>query len=174
MAQVWKAPENVSDLIAQLSHKYHGHLENLNIAATFVDGKPFAKNRFNWGKVTKFSNYNKLWQGKKIDFSIDLCADGWGLLNGQQQEALLDLHLTRIVPEYVPEVIVENGKKIKVIDDLGRVKYTTEIKVDENGDPKWLVEPLDLVVFAKNVRRYGLWMKELVGIDGLWDNNELQ
>jgi hypothetical protein len=162
MAITWKAPANVVDLLAEVKQLHHPELLSASIVATLTDSKPFVKNRFNWGSVKKFSDFNKIWFLEKHDLCIDLCSDVWHtILNDKQREALLDLHLTRCTPDYEPEVIIENGKKKVVKDEYGRVKYTSTPKLDDEGRPKWLVTPLDLVVFTKNVKKYGLWCPEL-------------
>jgi hypothetical protein len=89
--------------------------------------------------------------------------DLWhSVLKGNQREAYLDLQLSRCGVEYLPEEIEENGKKKPIKDEWGRVQYTQEVKVDDEGNPKWKVVPLDLEVFADNVRRYGLWCDDLL------------
>jgi len=152
----WKVPSDVLETVREIQHKHHlPRLENCEIAACFVDTKPFVKNKLNLGKVTKFSPLAKLWHNEKNDFCIVLCADLWhAVLTQPQREALLDLHLTRCEVEYVPEM--EDGKILK--DEWGRIQYTNEIMFDDSGEPKWKVLPLDLEVFTSNVRRYGLWL----------------
>ena len=64
--------------------------------------------------------------------------------------------------------MVEGNKKVPVKDEWGRVKYTNVVKTDDDGKPKWRVDPFDLDVFAKNVLHYGLWMKDFVLEDTSW------
>jgi len=164
MSLAWKAPSNVVDLLNSVKVKYHEpRLQTAHFAVVFNESKPFIKDRFNWGSISKFSVFNKLFQEpQKQDFCITICSDVWhSVLNSHQQEALIDLHLTRCEPDYVPETIVEGKKKIVVKDEWGRIKYTSEFKLDDDGNPKWRVAPLDLSVFSKNVSRYGLWCPEL-------------
>lgn len=163
MSLTWPAPANVLELLEIPRAKYHSHLETATFAIAFDESKPFIRNRFNWGSLVKFSDFNKLWQQKsKYDFCITICSDVWhSILDTSQKEALLDLHLTRCEIERVPETIIEGKKKKVVKDEWGRVKYTNEIKFDKNGNPKWQVMPLDLDVFSRNIRRYGLWCPEL-------------
>jgi hypothetical protein len=165
MPVTWKAPTNVLEMLAEVKEKYHGELADASIVVTFTDSKPFVKNRFNWGSVKKFSEANKIWFAQKHDLCIDLCSEVWhSVLDNRQREALLDLHLSRCAPEYEPEEVVENGKKKVVKDEFGRVKYTQTVKLDDEGNPKWVISPLDLTVFTSNVRRYGLWCPELDGL----------
>jgi hypothetical protein len=70
--------------------------------------------------------------------------------------------LTRLDMEYIPEIIEENGKKKKVMDEFGRVQYSQVPKTDKEGKVKWKIDSLDLEVFAKNVRKYGLWQEDLL------------
>jgi len=162
MSLTWKCPDNVFELLSFVKAKHHPDLEKAAFSIAFNDSKPFIKNRFNWGGVNRFSEFHKIWHDTKIDFCVTICSDVWhSILDNDQREALLDLHLTRCELEYVPEIVIEGKKKIVVKDEWGRIKYTDEIKLDDNGLPKWMVVPLDLTVFCKNVKRYGLWCAEL-------------
>ena len=168
MALVWKAPDDISYLVTTLAEKNHPHLSKATIGVAFDDSKPFVKNKFNWGKVSRFSSFNRLWQFEKIDFSIILCSEVWAnILNVEQREAILDLHLCCCMVEYLPETVQEGKKKIVVKDDWGRIQYTTEMKVDDDENPKWYVSPLDIGVFAQNVSRYGLWCADFCEIQDL-------
>lgn len=168
MGIIWKAPDDISFFVKQLVEKNHPRLANATIGVAFDDSKPFTKNKFNWGKVSRFSNFNRLWQFEKIDFSIVLSSEVWtNVLNVDQREALLDLHLCCCVVEYVPQT-VEEGKKKKVVkDDWGRIQYTNEVKVDDDGNPKWYTTPFDIAAFAQNVSRYGLWCADFCEIQDL-------
>lgn len=166
MAIFWPVSADVSFLINQVQKKYHQHLEQALIASSFVDSKPFIKNKFNWGKVLKFSAVIKTWQDKKYDFGFILCSDAWhGLLNENQREAYVDLLLCRCQVEYEPATIVENKKKIVVKDEWGRVEFTNEMKYDDDGRPKWKVLPLDWEVLCENVKHYGLWCEALINLN---------
>lgn len=172
MPVTWKAPGNVLDLLDKIKIKHHHpRLELANFAVVFNESKPFVKNRFNFGSVSKFSPFNQLFQSpEKKDFSIVLCSDVWhSMLNSHQQEAILDLHLTRCEVEYVPEIVIEGKKKKVVKDEWGRVKYTDEVKYDEEGVPKWVIAPLDLSVFSRNVERFGLWCQDLLDMRQVMD-----
>jgi hypothetical protein len=163
MPVTWKAPANILDQLNEIQLKHHSpRLDAAKFVVALSETKPFIQNRFNWGAVKRFSEFQKIWLSEEYDFCIVLCSDVWhSILNPEQKEALLDLHLSRCSPEYVPETVVEGKKKKVVKDEWGRVKYTNEIKYDENGNPKWVVHPLDLEVFTDNVLRYGLWCSEL-------------
>ena len=164
MATVWKAPNQIIDHLEEIRNKAHlPRLQDVPVAVALSDGKAFIKNRLNLGKVQKFSDFNKIWQKDSHDFCITLVMDVWeSILNNNQRDALLDLHLTRIEPVYEPEIIIENGKKIIVKDDMGRTKMTENIKLDKDGNPKWNVLPIDLVVITRSIRRYGFWFDDLV------------
>lgn len=159
----WTAPQEVLELADSIrTHHHLPRLEEASIAVSFSDRKPFIGGRFNWGKTSKFSPSAKIWQHKKYDFHISLPADTWhSLLDGNQREAWLDLHLTRCTVEYVPATVLENGKKIPRKDEFGRIEYTNEIKRDDEGFPKWKILPLDLFVFQENVSRFGCWCRDL-------------
>ena len=160
----WKASEEVSDLVNEVCQKYHAdRIQNASIGVCFDESKPFVKNKLNLGKVTKFSPLAKLWQGTKLDFCISISMDLWhSVLTEEQREAFIDLQLSRCGVEYLPEEIEENGKKKVIKDEFGRVQYTDVVKTDDDGNPKWIIRPLDLEVFSGNVRRYGLWYDELL------------
>lgn len=158
----WKAPSEIVELLNQIKDKHHPRLQNASIGIAMDDSKPFLHNKINLGKVSKFSPLARLWQGQRHDFCLSIPMNLWhSVLKGSQREAYLDLQLARCGVEYLPEEVEENGKKKPVKDEFGRVQYTQQIKVDDEGNPKWKVFPLDLEVFSENVRRYGLWMDSL-------------
>lgn len=167
MAASWPASDDVRQIFTMVKEKYHhDRIGTSKIAVAFVDSKPFIKGRFNFGKVVKFSNMAKLWhpaQGK-FDFLSILCSDAWhSLLNANQREALVDLHLTRCSVEYEPEFAEdEKGKKHPIKDEWGRIQLSTNMKFDEFGVPKWKVLPQDLNVYTENVIRYGPWCEEIL------------
>lgn len=167
MGLFWKAPNAIDELVESVLKKHHSpRLDMARIAIALDDSKAFVKNKFNWGNVSKFSYFNKLWQNQKFDFALVLCSDSWhDILTDSQKEALVDLHLTRCEVEYIPETVIEGKKKKVVKDDWGRVKYTNEIKTDDEGNPKWYVSPLDVYVFVQNVSRYGNWCSEFCEIE---------
>ena len=162
MSKPWKASQEVHDLLEAVKTKYHlPRLENAVIVVEFKDSKPFPKNRFNWGSVSKFGS--KLWLAGDFTFRFTICADLWhDVLNDVMREAYLDLLITRCEPVYIPQTVEVNGKKQVVKDDFGRVQFTDEIKLDDDGEPKWQIVPMDLGVMTKNVQRYGLWMEDLI------------
>lgn len=159
MSLVWKAPNNVEQLLYTIKEKHHHpRLGLATFGIAFAETKPFINDRFNWGKVTKFTKFNKLWQTEKVDFSITLCSEVWhSILTVHQKEALLDLHLSRCAVKYIPETVMEGKKKVLVKAPWGRIQYTDEMKLDDDGNPQWYVLPADLPVFSENANRYGLW-----------------
>lgn len=160
----WKASQDVLDLVGSVYEKNHStRIPDAAIGVCFDDSKPFVQNKLNLGKVTKFSPLAKLWQGTKLDFCMSISMELWhSVLTTEQREAYIDLQLSRCGVEYLPEEIEENGKKKAIKDEFGRVQYTTNIKTDDEGNPKWKILPLDLEIFSGNVRRYGLWYDELL------------
>lgn len=168
MGLVWKAASDIEQFVYDVAEKHHlPRLDNARFAVAFNDAKPFVKNKFNWGKVSKFSNFNQIWQSAKFDFSIVLSSEVWTILSPEQKEALVDLHLGCCMVEYVPQTVNEGKKEIVVKDDLGRVQYTDELKLDDEGNPKWYVSPLDINVFAQNISRYGLWCRDYCEVQDL-------
>lgn len=170
---IWQANNDIVALLNEVKEKHHARLENANIALAFSDSKAFIKDRLNLGKVSKFNAMNKLFQGTKFDFVLVISFDMWSdVLTAQQREALLDLHLTRCSLQYIPVEVETNGKKTKVLDDKGRVQYTTDPKLNEAGEIQWVVLPLDLPVFSDNIRRYGLWYDEMEYVKEAVDTHE--
>ncbi len=162
----WKASSDIAELLNTVKEKHHApRLAQASVAVCFDDSKPFVHNKLNLGKVFKFNELNKLWQIAKHDFCIVICSDVWySLLRDPQREALLDLQLTRCEVQYLPVTQEVNKKKKVVKDEWGRIQYTQDVKLNEAGEPIWRILPLDLDVFAKNVRRYGLWFDDLVDL----------
>ena len=169
---VWPASNEVLDIVLKVKEKYHHpRLQEANVALSFNDSKPFLNGRFNWGKTSKFAAAAKIWQAKKYDFQISLPADSWhSILNADQREAWIDLHLTRCQVDWVPVTVEENGKKKPVKDEWGRVQLTDEMKRDADGEPKWKLWPLDLEVFQGNVLRYGCWCEDLLDFQAVIHN----
>lgn len=166
MSTTWKVSDDIINLLVKVKDKFHSNLSKATFALAFDESKAFVKNKFNWGKTLKFNDFNKLWQNpSKFDFAIILSSEVWqDFLDDNQKEAIIDLHLCRCDAEYVPEIVIEGKKKIKVKDEYGRIKYTKEMKLDDNGNPKWKIEPIDMEVLSKNVKHYGLWSNEFLDI----------
>ena len=162
----WCAGKNVMDLFEEVKAKHHtDRIGDAHIAVCFTDTKPFIKDRFNFGKVMKFSPLAKLWHShEKYDFLIMLCADAWhSILTEFQREAYADLQLTRCRVDYEPEYATDNkGKKHVIKDEWGRIQYSSTVKVDEEGNIKYKVVPLDIHVLTENVIRYGSWCEEIL------------
>lgn len=161
MATVVKAAPVVYEMLDKILPN-HKRLEGSKIGICFADTKPFKGGRINLGKASKFSPAAKIWQDKKYDFCITLCADLWyQVLKEEQREALLDLMVTCCDVEYEPMTQNINGKDVVIKDDWGRVRNSDKIKVDDEGNPKWKVNPLGIDIYTSNIRRYGLWYEDL-------------
>lgn len=171
---IWKADDGVLGLMRQVKAKHHHpRLEQASIAVLFNDAKPFVKERFNWGKTSKFGKVAKLFQGDQYDFYITLGMDAWtDVLSQEQREAWLDLHLTRCQVDFEPETVEVNGKPKPLKDEFGRIQYTDVMKVDEDGNPKWKVVPFDLHVLTDNVLRYGPWCQDLLDFKNALENKD--
>lgn len=163
MALVWPAPLEIFEKLKEVKDKSHPKLESVSVVVELSDAQPFKNNRLNLGNIRRFSAANKIWQKGDFDFCITLVGEVWQtILKGEQCNALLDLHLTRIEPVCKPQVIVENKKQITVKDDFGRIVFTDEQKLDKHGNLRWRIVPVDLGVLAQNVRRYGFWFDDLI------------
>lgn len=171
MSIVTKAPQQVWDLLGKILPN-HERLKEASVGVCVTDAKPFKAGKVNLGKAMKFSDFAKTWQSPKYDFCLVLCADlYYQILNDSEREALLDLLLTCCDVEYEPLTQTVNGKEVKVVDDWGRTQYSDQIKIDDEGNPKWKLNSLDLVVFVKNATRYNLWLKRVMdGLDSLQVN----
>ena len=169
----WIAPDTVNQMLMSVFDKHHAdRLANLKVSVSFDDSKPFVKNKMNLGKLVKVRDLDKLHMRHPLDFYIVACSDLWhSVLNDHQREAYIDLHLSRLVPEYQPVTVVVNKKKKVVKDQWGRVEYTTDLKLDANGDPIWRVNPIDLYVCAANARKYGLWLEAMEEFDAACRQN---
>ncbi len=167
MAKVWAGDENVFALVNKVKEQYHlPRLQAARIAVSFVDSKPFIGGRFNWGKVSKFSAAAKVWHGDEYDFLITLSDTAFNdVLEGKQREANIDLLLNCCQVEYVPEMETKGAKPKPAKDKWGRIIFTDEIKLDEEGDVKWKVVPLDLHAYQDNVVRYGCWCEDLLDLE---------
>lgn len=174
MPAIWQANLDVVQLVEKVkTQNHHPRLAAASVAICFSDTKPFVGGRFNWGKVNKFSAIAKLYQNQKHDFLITLCADAWvSILDAPQREALIDLHLERCQVDYEPIFVEVNGKKKPVKDEWGRIQFSETVKTNDDGDPKWKVAPLDLVVFQSNVLRYGCWCEDLMDFKSAIDKNK--
>lgn len=170
---IWKAPSEVQQLLEVIKKKHHSpRLDECSLAVCFEDSKPFLKNKLNLGKLTKFGATARLYQEDKFDFCLIIPSSLWqDMLNLESKKAYLDLQLTRCSMEYEPEVVEENGKKKKIMDEFGRVQYSNAPKYDAEGNIKWKIEPLDLEVFAQNVSRYGLWQDDLITLKEAIDSS---
>ena len=159
----WQASQDIYDLVDVVKTKYHlPRLENAKVAVCFQDSKTFVKNKLNLGNVSKFSGVQKLWQKQNYDFCITIPFGLWSDVLKNHKEAFLDLCLSRCSVEYIPLFQEENGKKRKIVDEYGRVEYSSEIKTDDVGNPVYKILPLDIEVFTENASRYGIWMECLV------------
>ena len=175
MPTLTKAGPQVVAQLNEVKEKNHPHLEQALIAVQFADSKPYVKDRLNLGRVSKLSKAAKLWlpNNEKWDFVVTLPADVWyGLFNDKQKEAWLDLLLTRCQVEYEPNTVVENGKKIVIKDEFGRVEYTDQFRCDDEGRPIWKVSPCDAAVIAANIGRYGAWFESFVNLKMAIDSHK--
>jgi hypothetical protein len=172
------APAGVVQLFEEVKKKHHEkRLGDAEIVVMFNEDKPFKKNRFNWGRVKKCSPETRVLlrehAAMRHDFLVILPDEGWEYLDAKQREAWVDLLLSRCTVEYEPELDggdqsppdgetkpKKRGRKAKAKpkkDGMGRIKYTDKPKYDEDGNPKWVVDPLDIHVITENVVRYGAW-----------------
>jgi Putative phage metallopeptidase len=161
---VWKARPEVLSSLYTVQEKFHPHLNEARFAICFNDARSFVKDRFNWGRTGKFSSLSKLFHSDedKSDFLIQVPMETWEILQGDQRDALLDLHLCRCKVELKPLFVTVNGKKQPAKDELGRVQYSDEVKTDDEGNPKWVVTPFDLNVLIENVSHFGCWCNDLL------------
>jgi len=165
MSTIVQAAPLVRQLLSDVKQKYHPHLQQALIGLAFADTKPYIRDCLNLGKVAKFTPAARLWMApdKQYDFSVTLSVDVWfEVLNDAQREALLDLNLTRCKVEYEPETVQINGRKQIVKNEYGLTQYTDVMKTDDEGRPVWRVAPLDIMVLAENLKRYGAWYTDLI------------
>jgi len=174
---IWPADEATFQFVEKVKKQHHQkRLEGANIAVGFSDSKAFIKDRFNWGKTSKFSHAAKVWhpEDKRYDFLITIPSEAWSILNQEQKEAYVDLRLSCMEVEYEIETTEENRKKKPVKDQWGRKVYTDIPKLDADGNPKWKVVSLDLPIFQNNVSRYGCWCQDLMDLKSAIKNSEMK
>lgn len=167
MSIFWLADSDLNVKLKDLIEKHHKcrlstNFGDCKVEIVLSDSKPFIEDKLNWGSVKKNNKFNQVWMNKYFDYCIVLSSELVKILNQNQKEAILDLHLSRIRLQYQPKKIVENGKKIIVKDEYGRTEYTDQIKLDKEGNPKWKLDSLDLQVFASNIKRFGFWCEDLI------------
>lgn len=160
MAKIWAADLEILELINKVKDKYHlPRLEGCSIAANLTDANPYRNGKFNWGKVQKISSALRIWQGDQYHFLLTFSDAAINeILKDKQREAAIDLLLNCCGVEFEPEV---DEKKKPLLDEYGRTIYTEVRKVDDDGEPKWKLESLDIYAFQLNVKRYGFWIHEL-------------
>ncbi len=163
------APPEVTEQFERIKKQHHlPRLEHARIAVMFRDEPAFKKGRFNWGSVKKCDPVSQALSGMsnadEYDFVVIIPEAAWEFCRvSNVTNGYADLFLTRCSVEYEPETKTVPGKAGKpgkekpIKDDWGRVKYTTNPKYDEDGQPKWTALPLDLHTLTDNVGRYGAW-----------------
>lgn len=175
MSSFWLADSNLNSKLENLIEKYHQQrivtpAGQCKIAIALTDSKAFVNDKINWGKIKKFNRFNKVWMHQDFDYCIVLSSDLLSILKDNQKEAIIDLHLSRIHPQYEPNKVTEDGKKVIVKDEYGRIEYSDQIKLDKDGNPKWFVDSMDLQVFANNIKRFGFWCEDLVNFQNAIKN----
>lgn len=162
MAKMWVGDDLVQMKLANVKES-HSRLEGAGVVICFADAKAFKDGRMNWGKVAKTNPLTKALTANvgEFEFVITIPFETWQFLNNEQKNALLDLHLSRCTPVYLPKTEVVNGKKIPVQDEYGKIEYTDEYKLDKDGCIIWKVLQLDLPIFVDNVKKHGAWCHEM-------------
>jgi hypothetical protein len=164
---VWELPKDCLEyqIMNEMIEKYHQPLKEAKIVLYGCD-----KNKVN-GNMVRFADTSKASVKMKAsidaDFTITLYMMPWGDLTLEQKKACMDHELTHCGVHYEPiKEQVGSSKKGKprfkvVKDEYGRKQYTNEIKRDENGVPKWKLEPHDLEEFQSVVKTWGLWQSSI-------------
>jgi hypothetical protein len=160
------AGQEVIDLFDRIKKTHHEkRLGEAQIAVLFKEDKVFKKGRFNFGKVKKVSPETQVLLDEKnkghYDFVVTIPDESWSFMSDRRQrEGLVDLYLTMCSVEFEPVMASDpkkGGKEKPKKDNWGRIEYTDTPKYDEDGNPKWVVLPLDVETLTDNVGRCGTW-----------------
>lgn len=177
MNKPYPANQQVFELFDKVKQQYHPGLAEARIAVALVDAKPFIKNKFNFGKISKFSDAHQIWhpENRSYQFLSTLVLDVWNdILDNHQREALADLHLECCKIEYEPVTVEVNGKKKVVKDEYGCVEYTNVFKLDKDGEKIYKVEKIDIQILSANIKRYGLWLEDFVEFANVLKEKNIQ
>ena len=174
---VWELENNneAYKTMENLIEKYHKHLKEAKIVIYANDKSKTKGDKVIIAESSKASN--KLKASINADFTITLYVDTWSSLSPDQKQACLDHELTHCGVQYEPirEQIglSKTGKsKTRIVrDEYGRVQYTSDIKRDENGVPKWKLVIHDLEEFRDIVRRHGMWDEDIQRFKEVLDEN---
>lgn len=128
---IWIASSDVSDVVTKLIANYHPDLALVSdeIAILFREKASKSGGRVVLGKTKKAPNLLSVLGDKDYKFILELAADEWMTLSGEQQTALLD-HL-----------LCHCG-----------------VEEDANsGDIKYTIKSPDLNFFSAELERHGNW-----------------
>jgi hypothetical protein len=126
---MWKAGDEVRDIMMDLISKYHPHLATADIAIIFKEKASKAGGRAILGKSKKAPPLANVLGDTKYVFVIELASDEWEALSQKQQYALLDHHLCSMRGDEDPQ----------------------------NGEMKYYLVPPDFSAYFAEIERHGVW-----------------
>lgn len=158
MPSIWPAPEGIRKQLREIKQDHHAHLALASIWALCSDGAGVRDNRIIVTQTKKCTKTEKLSSGH--DFKIVVMMESWSKLTDSQRHVALDEALCRCGVKYVPQSMEINGKKEIVKDDMGRTIYTEEMEYDQEGNPKWKINPPDADLFLTLLHRHGQYNEQ--------------
>ena len=154
MASIWEAPSNIVDIFERVRREHHERrLAKASLWYLVSDGPAVSRNQVVHTKVNRCTKPEKLASGH--DFRIVVLAESWSHLTDAQREVVADEALCRCGVKYVPRMVEINGKEQPLKDEWGRVIHTDQISYDDEGVPKWVLNPPDAGLFYAVLRRHG-------------------
>lgn len=158
MASIWEAPADIRRAAEQIKLEHHPHLANASLWVLCSDGKAIRNNQLLVTQSKKCTQTEKLSSGH--DFKLIVMAEAWSALPDAARKVALDEALCRCGVKYVPQTVEVNGRKEVVKDEIGRVIYTDQIEYDNEGRPRWKINPPDAGLYYALLERHGAYSDE--------------
>ena len=129
MGSMWKAGDEVRDIMLDLVSKYHPHLANAEIAIVFKEKASKAGGRAILGKSKKAPPLVNVLGDTEYVFVMELASDEWDELTQKQQFALVDHHLCSMRGDEDPQT----------------------------AEMKYYLVPPDFSAYFSEIERHGVW-----------------
>ena len=160
---IWEAADDIRTIVSNVKAEYHPHLASASIWVLINDSKCIVDNRLVKTETRKCTKTEKLKTGH--DFKIIIRMTAWSILTEGQRRIAIDEALCRCGVRYMPQTKTVNGKEQVVYDDIGRVIYTNEIAIDDEGVPKWKINHLDAEVYFALIQRHSVYNESIENIE---------
>lgn len=149
---IWEAPQEIKEMIAEIKAKFHLHLAQASIWALCSDANHIIDNQLVATATRRCTRTEHM--KTKHHFKIEIIANGWHHLTDNQRRIAIDEALCRCGVRYLPSMQTVNKKAVVIKDDLGRTVYTDTIATDGEGIPKWKINKLDAGVYFALLQRH--------------------